>query len=83
VGNSNPNMASGGHITFTANGNMISGTLQASSLRIKKLHDVPSACWARKGGPRSRVYCEVYAHIEHRQHCGRGPSGKWFNWDAG
>lgn len=42
---------------------------------------IPAKCNARKGGPRSKIFCEQYAVGEHTQHVGRSPSGRWYSWD--
>jgi hypothetical protein len=42
--------------------------------------DEPPACGARRGGPDSKVFCEIWENVEHKTHMGRGRS-KWFSWD--
>ncbi len=38
-----------------------------------------TACMARRGGPRSKIYCEIYKEVPHDIHMGRGKN-KWFSW---
>jgi hypothetical protein len=41
----------------------------------------PVLCGARRGGPRSRVWCTIPALHHHLPfHAGRGRDGRWFVW---
>ena len=37
-------------------------------------------CHNRRGGPRSKVFCEVPKTVPHDVHSGRGKTGYWFSW---
>lgn len=37
-------------------------------------------CHNRRGGPRSRIFCEVPKSVPHEVHTGRGRTGYWFSW---
>ena len=72
------------------NTNYISGTLNAANLAVGgpvkantiKLEqfEPPEKCKKRKGGPRSKTFCEVYEKIPHTTHMGRSYCGRWYSW---
>lgn len=37
-------------------------------------------CHNRRGGPRSKIHCEVPKTVPHDTHSGRGNTGNWFSW---
>lgn len=45
---------------------------------LSKIKD-PHYCNNRRGGPRSKIYCEVPLDVPHEFHHGRS-SGRWFSW---
>jgi hypothetical protein len=54
---------------------------QYSGGLIRKVIETTPVCGNRRGGPDSKIYCEVYKHVEHKGHTGRGKTGKWYSWD--
>lgn len=40
----------------------------------------PINCGARRGGPDSKIFCEVPNLVPHTTHAGRG-STKWYTWE--
>lgn len=44
-------------------------------------YDPPEKCRKRKGGPRSKTFCEVFAELDHTIHMGRSKSGRWWSWN--
>lgn len=40
----------------------------------------PDYCNVRRGGPRSKIRCEIPKHVPHEFHTGRGQTGSWFSW---
>lgn len=69
----------------TAMQNMSSSLAKASKsakkleLKLAPLQNI-EFCNVRRGGPRSRVFCEVPVGVEHDNHAGRSPKGNWFHW---
>lgn len=83
------NYARGGMITGNHNmaGNHIHATLSNPAESIiprrsalwRDYGRAPS-CGARKGGPRSQIFCEIPEHAPHPLHTGRGKWDKYYNW---
>jgi hypothetical protein len=59
------------HTVMTNTGNM---TINIPSPVAENL----PLCRARKGGPRSKIYCEIFAKVPHEVHLGRGKT--WHQW---
>src|SRR6478609_2949759 len=47
---------------------------------LQKNYVDPEYCHNRRGGPRSKIHCEVPKSIPHDFHMGRSRSGGWFSW---
>lgn len=47
---------------------------------ILKYYQTPKRCWKRKGGPRSKTFCEVFEEVPHTTHIGRSYYGRWYSW---
>lgn len=72
-----------GPLTMSSQGtNHIHGTLKSAQGLVWENHNPPEPCGKRKGGPRSKTFCEVYKQIDHATHIGRSQSGKWWSWNA-
>lgn len=79
------------HITGTLNA-INTGVVSANTIRIaqggkvqssiKKFYGTPKRCYKRKGGPRSKTFCEVFEEVPHTTHMGRSYSGKWYTWEG-
>lgn len=41
---------------------------------------IPAKCNARKGGPRSKIFCEQFNVGEHSEHVGKSNTGRWYKW---
>ena len=71
---------------FVTSVNGFKSSINATVTAVKKLNstfelmDDPNYCHNRRGGPRSKVFCEVPATVPHDTHTGRGQTGYWFSW---
>lgn len=82
-------MATGpAQVTFSSGGIVISGaSLTAANIvstgkitgGFTKAPPAPEPCNNRRGGPHSKIFCEVPQMVPHDIHAGRG-RGRWFSW---
>lgn len=78
-------------VRFTSAGGLFTSTVPAGTITLAtggfvktpKYYEPPELCNKRRGGPRSNVYCEVYAEVHHALHIGRstrGGNSKYYRW---
>lgn len=72
------------NIVVTVNGKITAGNLTFNSSGLATggfvPYDPPVACGHRRGGPRSKITCEVPKDYPHDLHSGRNRRGAWFFW---
>ena len=68
-------------VSFAVNTSAIKNMAIAAGGAIKAMEKIrdPNLCNNRRGGPRSKIFCEVPVSVPHDYHTGRG-IGKWFSW---
>lgn len=89
-----PSGATFNNVTFARGGvinanGVSSGTIKMSDAAKRanrsfaKLERVANYCNDRRGGPASKVFCEVPKGVPHNIHAGRSienRSGRWYSW---
>jgi hypothetical protein len=59
--------------------------LSTSNLVVRNYPEPPEECGKRRGGPRSRIYCEVFKCVPHKVHVGKHATnqfGRWYTWEG-
>lgn len=69
------------HTNMAMLNNINTGSIGNPTINFYQTPTPTPVCNARRGGPDSKIYCEVYKHVEHKQHTGRGKTGRWYSWD--
>jgi hypothetical protein len=66
--------------TIVTKNSIISSTNNSAAVSWIQKFEWPESCDVRRGGPRSRIYCEVFKRVPHKEHIGRSKSGRWYAW---
>lgn len=80
TGPSSVTLSSGTYVHTT---NTISNMGKQIGITVEKMKNFDHAvnyCHNRKGGPRSKIFCEVPKGVPHDVHAGRS-KGRWYYWE--
>lgn len=86
TGNAHITVATGGIISANVTTTVGGGSIIVPANFLRKnvaLHTdriSPPRCNERKGGPRSKIYCEQFEAGKHTVHVGRSATGRWYTW---